>query len=148
MARLGRMHGEETYRNVERYPDVERTEGIAIYRIDASLFFGNVEHIKDGLAELLSEEPDTRFLILDLYPVNRVDSTAIHALADIHERLRARGVTLFFSGVKGPVRDAFDRSGLADRFGTDASYKRIHEACQEAQRRLNTYLVGEAGPDA
>jgi SulP family sulfate permease len=146
MARLGRMPGEEAYRNVDRYPDVERTEGIAIYRIDASLFFGNVEHIKDGLGELLTEEPDTRFLILDLYPVNRVDSTAIHALADIHERLRARGVTLLLSGVKGPVRDAFARSGLAARFGSDAAYLRIHEACQEAQRRMNAYLVGEAGP--
>ncbi|MDA0873901.1 MAG: solute carrier family 26 protein, partial [Bacteroidetes bacterium] len=148
MARLGRVPGEESYRNVERFPEVERTEGIAIFRIDASLFFGNVEHIKDGLSELLSQEPDTRFLILDLYPVNRVDSTAIHALADIHERLRARNVTLLLSGVKGPVRDAFARSGLAEQFGGDAAFLRIHDACQEAKRRLNAYLVGEAGPDA
>lgn len=146
MARLGRMPGEESYRNVERYPDVERTEGIAIFRVDASLFFGNVEHIKDGLAELLAEEPDTRYLILDLYPVNRMDSTAAHALADIHERLRARGVTVLLSGIKGPVRDAFARSGLAERFGRDAEFLRIHEACLEAQRRGKAYLSEEADP--
>lgn len=145
MARLGRMPGSEAYRNVERYPDVEKEDGVAIFRIDASLFFGNVEHIKDGLADLLTDEPDTRILILDLYPVNRVDSSAIHALKDIIQRLSDRGVTLLFSGVKGPVRDAFERSGLTEMVGEDVFFMRIHDACHDAQRRMNTYLVGEAG---
>ena len=143
MARLGRMPGHESYRNVERYPEVETEEGVAIFRIDASLFFGNVEHIKDGLEALLTNEPDTRVLILDLYPVNRADSTAIHALMDTHTRLQEQGVTLLLSGVKGPVRDAFERSGLTDRLGQDAFFLRIHDASHEAQRRMNTYLVGE-----
>jgi SulP family sulfate permease len=137
------MPGHESYRNVERYPEVETEEGVAIFRIDASLFFGNVEHIKDGLEALLTNEPDTRVLILDLYPVNRADSTAIHALMDTHTRLQEQGVTLLLSGVKGPVRDAFERSGLTDRLGQDAFFLRIHDASHEAQRRMNTYLVGE-----
>ncbi len=146
MARLGRLAGEESYRNVERFPDVEIDEGVAIFRIDASLFFGNVEHVRDALGDLLEQEPDTRFLILDLYPVNRIDSTAVHALSDIHRRLIERGVTLFFSGVKGPVRDTLARSGLTDSLGDDAFFSRIHDACMEAHRRVNTYLVGEAAP--
>ena len=146
MARLGRLAGEESYRNVERFPDVEIDEGVAIFRIDASLFFGNVEHVRDALGDLLEQEPDTRFLILDLYPVNRIDSTAVHALSDIHRRLIERGVTLFFSGVKGPVRDTLVRSGLTDSLGDDAFFSRIHDACMEAHRRVNTYLVGEAAP--
>ena len=145
MARLGRMPGSEVYRNIERYPDVETEKGVAIFRIDASLFFGNVEHIKDGIANLLADEPDTRILILDLYPVNRVDSSATHAMKDIIQRLSDQGVTLLFSGVKGPVRDAFARSGLTDAVGEDAFFMRIHDACHDAQRRMNTYLVGEAG---
>jgi len=143
MARLGRMPGLDAYRNIERFPEVDTVDGIAIFRIDASLFFGNVEHIKDGLSDLLEEEPDTRVLILDLYPVNRADSTAIHALMDIHRRLEERGIGLLLSGVKGPVRDAFERSGFTERIGSDAFFMRIHDACHEAQRRLNPYLVGE-----
>lgn len=143
MARLGRIPGQEAYRNVERYPEVEKEDGVAIFRIDASLFFGNVEHIKDGLGELFDAEPETRVLVLDLYPVNRADSTAIHALMDIHRRLEERGVTLLLSGVKGPVRDAFGRSGFTELVGQDAFFMRIHDACHEAQRRMNTYLVGE-----
>ena len=143
MARLGRMPGHESYRNVERYPEVETLKGVAVFRIDASLFFGNVEHIKDGLAALLRNEPDTRVLILDLYPVNRADSTAIHALMDISTRLQERDVALLLSGVKGPVRDAFERSGFTEHLGQDAFFIRIHDACHEAQRRMNTYLVGE-----
>jgi SulP family sulfate permease len=143
MARLGRMPGSEAYRNVERYPEVETHDGVAIFRIDASLFFGNVEHIKDGLNGLLTDEPDTRVLVLDLYPVNRADSSAIHALMDIHRRLEERGVSLLLSGVKGPVRDAFERSGFTEAVGEDAFFMRIHDACHEAHRRMNTYLVGE-----
>ncbi|MGA1495422.1 MAG: STAS domain-containing protein, partial [Rhodothermales bacterium] len=143
MARLGRMPGSEAYRNVERYPEVETNDGVAIFRIDASLFFGNVEHIKDGLNGLLTDEPDTRVLVLDLYPVNRADSSAIHALMDIHRRLEERGVSLLLSGVKGPVRDAFERSGFTEAVGEDAFFMRIHDACHEAHRRMNTYLVGE-----
>ena len=143
MVRLGRMPGQETYRNVDRFPEVETVDGIAIFRVDASLFFGNVEHIKDGLSALLIKEPDTQVLILDLYPVNRADSTAIHALMDIHQRLSDRGIALLLSGVKGPVRDAFERSGFTKRIGQGAFFMRIHDACQEAQRRMNTYLVGE-----
>ena len=143
MARLGRMPGSEAYRNVERYPEVETRDGVAIFRIDASLFFGNIEHIKDGLSELFDNEPDTRVLVLDLYPVNRVDSSAIHALMEIHRRLEEQGVSLLLSGVKGPVRDAFERSGFTDAVGVDAFFLRIHDACHEAQRRMNTYLVGE-----
>lgn len=146
MARLGRMAGEETYRNVERFPDVELDKGIAIFRIDASLFFGNVEHVRDALGDLLDKEPETRFLILDLYPVNRIDSTAVHALSEVHRRLKERGVTLLLSGVKGPVRDTLSRSGFSDSLGKDAFFSRIHDACMDAHRRTNTYLVGEAAP--
>ncbi len=122
---------------------METHDGVAIFRIDASLFFGNVEHIKDGLNGLLTDEPDTRVLVLDLYPVNRADSSAIHALMDIHRRLEERGVSLLLSGVKGPVRDAFERSGFTEAVGEDAFFMRIHDACHEAHRRMNTYLVGE-----
>ncbi len=144
MARLGRMPGTEVYRNVDRYPEVERAKGVAIFRIDASLFFGNVEHIKDGLSSLLADEPDTHVLILDLYPVNRADSSAIHALMDTHQRLEEAGVTLLLSGVKGPVRDAFERSGLTERIGTGSFYMRIQDACDAAERILNPYLVKDA----
>lgn len=139
MARLGQMPGQENYRNVERYPDVIRHPGIAVFRIDASLFFGNVESIRDGVDQLLAEE-DVQVLILDLYPVNRVDSTAAHAFQDLVRRLEEQGVTLLLSGVKGPVRDAFARSGITERVGQDAFFMRIHEAVLDAQRRVGTYL--------
>ena len=41
------------------------------------------------------------------------------------------------------VRDAFERSGFTNAVGADAFFLRIHVACHQAGRRMNSYLVGE-----
>ena len=55
------------------------------------------------------------------------------ALHEIHEELRGRGVALFFAGVKGPVRDMMDRSGLCEQVGRDHFALTIHEAVLAAE---------------
>jgi len=140
VARLGRLEGEDVYRNIERYPDAVVDDDIAVFRIDASLFFGNVAFVRDRLYTLLNDEKDIRVLILDLYPVNRIDSSALHALFELNELLAERKVYLLFSGVKGPVRDAFKAGGLLRVVGEDALFPKIHLACAKARTLANAYL--------
>lgn len=144
MARLGQLPGQETFRNVERFPDAQTHAGIVIFRIDASLFFGNIDTVRDAIEEVTHPSLDpnsTKVLILDLYPVNRVDSSALHVLTKLHETLRSRGVALYLSGVKGPVRDAMKAAGLAEKIGPDHFFDRIFEASESAKRYLNGYLA-------
>ena len=140
MAQLGRVEGTDVYRNLERYPDAEITNGVAVFRIDASLFFGNVEVMKEGLQTLLNKRTDLQVLVLDLYPVNRIDSTALHALSDLHRLLADREMGLLFSGVKGPVRDAMRKSGLVDTMGEESLFPRIQNAVDKASSLVNPYL--------
>ena len=84
--------------------------------------------------------------MLDLYPVNRIDSSALHAVSKLHETLVDQGIQLLLSGVKGPVRDALDKSGLSQRLGSKAFFQRIHDAKVHATTLVNAYLSSTHAP--
>ena len=97
-----------------------------------------------SLNEVLLRPEAISTLILDLYPVNRIDSSALHALSDLHRNLKEKQIQLLFSGVKGPVLDAMNRSGLADQVGRDHFYNRIFDASESSKGGQNAYLEAPA----
>ncbi|MBT8401058.1 MAG: solute carrier family 26 protein [Rhodothermia bacterium] len=129
-ARLGRLPGTNTYRNIKRYPAAEQIEGVPILRVDASMYFANTEFVRDMLEEAAK---GSRAVILDMYPVNRIDSTAAHALLEVVGLMANRGTTLLVSGAKGPVRDVLRRAGVTDRIGEHNFFDQIHAATTAAQ---------------
>ena len=73
-------------RNVKQYPEARQVEGLLLLRIDAPLYFANVNPVKDALAkyerraqEAAEKQGQTlHFIIIDLSPVYDVDASAIH----------------------------------------------------------------------
>jgi SulP family sulfate permease len=106
---LGRIAGSEHYRNILRYPG-ETLPMILLLRIDANLFFGNVDLVKDHIEEALC--PDTRHLVLVLSAVNQIDSTAMLVLAELNRTLALRQIKMHLAEVKGPVLDRLKDSEL------------------------------------
>jgi sulfate permease, SulP family len=113
VAVLGRIAGSEHYRNIERYPALT-VPHVLVLRIDAALFFGNVEAVLEAVEEQLRSRPDARHLVLVLSAVNQIDSTALFALIGLNRSLaaRPRPVTLHLAEVKGPVLDRLKQSTL------------------------------------
>jgi sulfate permease, SulP family len=113
VAVLGRIAGSEHYRNIERYPALT-VPHVLVLRIDAALFFGNVEAVLETVEEQLRSRPDARHLVLVLSAVNQIDSTALFALIGLNRSLaaRPRPVTLHLAEVKGPVLDRLKQSTL------------------------------------
>ncbi|MFT4604085.1 MAG: SulP family sulfate permease [Rhodothermales bacterium] len=125
---LGRLPGTSTFRNIARNTEAETIPEILAYRIDASLYFANIEFITDQVLELLKDAPGVRALVLDLYAVNRIDSTAEHGLEELIAVLARRKVKTVFAGLKGPVRDTLEAAGmLASGEGPD-SYADVQSA--------------------
>jgi sulfate permease, SulP family len=143
MAVLGRLPNQEVFRNVERFSEAELIPGIVVFRIDASLFFGNIDGVRDTIEETIQRAAGTQVLILDLYPVNRMDSTALHSFTKMVAWLGTKNISLFVSGVKGPVRDVLQKSGLTDLIGADHFFDRIYPATESAKLLLNPYLGDE-----
>jgi SulP family sulfate permease len=111
IAVLGRIAGTEHFRNVDRYP-AETVAGLLIMRIDANLFFGNVEAVGERIEEEIASRPATRDLVLVLSAVNSIDTTALLALAEWNRSLERRGIRMHLSEVKGPVMDRLKTSDV------------------------------------
>jgi SulP family sulfate permease len=115
IAVLGRIGGSEHFRNVERFDAAVTTPGILILRIDANLFFGNLEAVNERLERELGGHPDTRELVLVLSAVSSIDTSALFALAAWNEALGRRAIRLHLAEVKGPVMDRLRASELPGR---------------------------------
>ena len=111
IAVIGRIHGTEHFRNVERH-GVETLPGVLFLRIDESLFFGNLSAVEARLTLELEKAPDTHDLVLILSAVNRIDTTAMEVLTDLNRELAEHGVRLHLAEVKGPVQDRLEKSPL------------------------------------
>jgi SulP family sulfate permease len=111
IAVLGRIHGTEHFRNVDRY-SAETTPGLLMLRVDAGLFFGNVDAVNERIDEELAQHASTSHLVLVLSAVNAIDTSALFGLGELNASLRQRGVTLHLAEVKGPVMDRLRDSDL------------------------------------
>ncbi len=130
-ALIGRVPGTEHYRNVERYA-TELTPGVLSLRIDESLLFLNARQLPGLVARHLDAYPDTRRVILQMTPVNRIDLSGLEALSTLQTVLRERGIRLDLSEVKGPVLDGLRAAQWSRWFG-GRLYLSHHQAVREEQ---------------
>jgi sulfate transporter 4 len=90
---LGRLPGTTVYRNVKQYPETERYDGIVMVRIDAPIYFANVQNIRDKIrkyrlvaaAELAERNGDVKYIILEMAPVSHIDTSALHILGKFYD---------------------------------------------------------------
>lgn len=111
IAVLGRIAGTEHFRNVERYPG-ETEPRVLLLRVDAGLFFGNLEAVNARVEDELEAHPQARHLVLVLSAVNAIDTSALFGLLELNGTLANRGVKLHLAEVKGPVLDRLRGSAL------------------------------------
>lgn len=129
VAQLGKVPGTNLYRNIERFESVEHREDMLIVRFDAQLYFANINYFKDKLTAWIAAKGDAlRVVIINAESINNMDSSAIHALDDIVTDLKSNKLNVFFTGVKGPVRDAMVKGHLIEKIGDKNFFMRVQDA--------------------
>ena len=150
IAVLGHLPGTHSFRNLQRARDAVPIDGLLLLRIDAGFSFANAGFVRDFILDR-SRPPDRRVraVVIDGSTVNDLDTTAAEALRSVAEMLRARGVGLYFTGLKGYVRDVMRQAGLVELIGEDHFLMSPHRAVQrlleewdaeDGTRRLERYL--------
>lgn len=139
VAVLGRLPGTTVYRNVSRFPEAERTDGVVAMRVDAPLYFANTAFLKQSVQQLLGDDA-VEHLVVDCKAVGSVDAQALSTLEEIVEELADKGITVWLAGVRGPVRDALAAAHITERIGEEHFVHRVHEAIDHIDRPLR--LVG------
>ena len=111
----------------------EIPEGVMIYRIFGSFFFGVADKLEATLEQSKSE-PDV--LILRMRKVLAMDATGLNALEDLFERLQRRGKHLILSGPHTQPLFAMEKAGFIDRIGRENLCGDIEDALARAREVL------------
>lgn len=109
---------------------------IDILRVDGSLFFGAVEHVRDEIEQARRERPQVRHVLLVGTGINFIDVAGAGLLAQAAQDLRAEGGALYLASLKAPVHDALARSGALAAIGSD----RVFASKGDALRALYATL--------
>jgi sulfate permease, SulP family len=137
IAVLGRIPGTTQFRNVERSPSAVTTDGIVVVRVDAPLYFANLDYLRERLTNLEGEQDGRmRVLVLDATSVTELDSSADTALVEIADDFAQRDVALYLAGVKGRLLDVMRRSGSYQRLGADHFFLSANDAVRRAEAVL------------
>lgn len=118
VAFLGRIPGTRIYSDIERHPDNEPVPGMLVCRVQASLLYFNVEHVRVAVwQKMRSTTGPVRLVIWDLSTSPAVDLAGARMLASLHEALQAEGIGLRLVAAHAEVRDILRAEGLEDRVG-------------------------------
>lgn len=132
---LARVKNSPYYRNIKRFPEeVEIDPEIVLFRFDGQLYFGNKDYFKSSLLEAIEERgASVSKLILNVEPINYIDSSAAFMLRQLVEDLASRNINVAVAGPIGPIRDILRRSGIVDLLGKEAFYENTHSAYLSAK---------------
>ena len=72
------------------------TPGVIVLRFMGSIYFGNCSYLSDKITQIVdtieaSQLDETKFVVVSLSACTSVDTSAIHALEDVHKELHKRG---------------------------------------------------------
>ncbi|HZV36439.1 MAG TPA: sulfate permease [Verrucomicrobiae bacterium] len=126
--------------------------GVMVYRIFGSFFFGAADKLESALKRL-KQEPDV--LILRMRKVLAMDATGLNALEDLYERLRRHDKHLVLSGPHTQPLFMMDKAGFLDRLGRenvcadiDSALARSREILKQPSMKSKVppqHAIGQAG---
>jgi MFS superfamily sulfate permease-like transporter len=138
---LGRKPGTDVFRPLTpEHPEDETFEGLLLVRPEESLFFANVELVREQILDLIKERKP-RVIGIDMRIVADVEYSALKAIIAADRRAAEWGIALWIIGLSPDVLEVVRRSGLADRMGRE----RMFFNCQAAVTR---YLENPGGAPA
>jgi len=113
---------------------------LALLRVDGSLFFGAVDHVRDELEALRRGASARPHVLLIGSGINFIDVAGAELLAQEAEAQRAAGGALYMCNLKPTVVDVLERAGLVDRIGRDRIFATKDEAIRGIYPRLDSAI--------
>lgn len=144
IAALGRLPGTSIYRNVAMYPDAESPKGMVLLRIDAPIFYANIEGIRDYLndklqsdkAEHLRAGDPVHYVIIDLSPSPDLDIAGVHLIQDLIDELGSDGIQLVLANPSRSLLLMLKRAGVLQQLGKEGVQVSMGEAVRYAVEEM------------
>jgi len=129
------MHEDGTLRDAKLY-NLPTSSGVAVVRMDMSLYFANAGYLEDEILELIADRPDLEFLIIDCKGINAIDATGEEVLRNLADNLSLSGIQLLLAGMKDQVIGPLEDSGFVKYHGKVNFFRRVTEAIYYATAKL------------
>jgi high affinity sulfate transporter 1 len=128
-ALLGCIPGRDGFYKLHREPRAKPVPGLAVYLVQSSLVFFNIDYVRDRIRWIVDRLPQsTRWFILDAEAVTTIDSTAAAVLGEISEELSQRNLRFGVANLHAQPRELLARSGFLAGIGPEMSFTRLEDA--------------------
>lgn len=131
IAFLGRIPGTTRYSDLARHPDNEVSPHVLVFRVEASLLYFNIDHVRSVVWDRVRGTPAVRLVICDLSNAPRVDVAGARFLSTLDRELAARKITLRLVLPHAQVRDLLRAEGLEEHVGYFGRHLSIDQAIAE-----------------
>ena len=125
------------HRQFTTEPKLRECPQCKFVRVDGSLFFGAVAHVRDSFRLFEARNPGQKHLVVIAHAINFVDSSGTGLLADEARRRREVGGGLYLIRPKDTVREALARGGRLAEIGEENVFDGKAEAIAGVFRRLD-----------
>jgi SulP family sulfate permease len=132
---LGREPGTDHWIPVDVGRRTEQVAGVLVYLIYAPLWYGNADHLRLRIRQLVDAAPDpVHAVVLDADAMSDVDYTGLQALLGLATELGGRGVAIRVARASHLVRHDLKHGALLAHIGQDHPFNSVEEAVAALQR--------------
>jgi SulP family sulfate permease len=124
---------EEREDEEEAAPKTKVPDGVEVFEVYGSLFFGAVDQFTESIRQI---EKKPKVFILETHNLLAIDASGLHALEDLRSELAQQKTHFIISGIHKQPFFATEQSGLLDRLGEDNFCENLDEALNHAHLLL------------
>jgi len=136
IASLGRIVGTTRFSDLERNPDNIIIPGVAIFRVESSLLYFNVNYVRDTIStRVKNHSPRPELVVLDLSASPRVDLQSAEVLGELANELGIDGIRLQVVEARASVRDRLRAEGLDEKLGGIDRFRTVAQVVDDYERR-------------
>jgi len=133
---LGIAPGKDYFVNLESESTAKPIAGVLIYRFDSALVFFNADHFASRVRQVIREAKEKpSWFVLDAEAITLIDSSAADTLESLRVELHRDGIRLCIARSKGWFHTMIERTGVAEKIGTDCFFGSVQAAVDAAQSK-------------
>jgi high affinity sulfate transporter 1 len=133
VAFLGKIPGTRRFTDLERHPDNEAIAGVLVFRVEASLLYFNVDHVREQVWGKFDAADGLRLVVCDMSNSPFTDVAGAAMLSAMNKELSGRGVKLRIVEAHANVRDLLRAEGLEEKVGYLGRHISVDQAITEFQ---------------
>ncbi len=137
VASLGRIPGTQRFSDLERNSANVAIPDVLIFRVESSLLYFNMGHVRDTVLERIrSGSTLPKLVVCDLSASPHVDLQSAAALGGLADELAADDIRMQVVEARSSVRDRLRAEGLEKKLGGIDRFRTVHQVIENFERRV------------